>query len=195
MPRTPPPTPTSPKALYPVVKDLTDAEYGNSSGAGVGLCCNDMLGSFALEDLALPNIRALQMQQPPLVPPLQDLPESRVELKRRNSLIHSSAGAPLSSSSIGSDIPVPRNDDTASLTCMADDESHADTVSRRFDDSFVLTRQVCAPGWVDCGLGRKRVTRINAPFRVSLLGIPTQRVDSLGMCASRYWQSVLCQDD
>lgn len=150
------------QSLYPVVQDLTDAEYG-------GICCCDIeFGNFSLEDLVMPVVspRPLSnlsstfspshsrsnilgpLHPIPLSPLLSSSPKPKSH-KRGNSLGLLKLGAATQSSpfeghrrsySSPSTI-ISETEDSATVIYEAEERA-TDTV--RFDEVYVLTRQVSA---------------------------------------------------
>ena len=150
------------QSLYPVVQDLTDAEYG-------GICCCDIeFGNFSLEDLVMPivsprplsNLSSISspshskgkvlgpLHPPPLSPFLSSSPKPQSH-RRGNSLGILKLGAATESSlfeghrrsySSPSTI-ISETEDSTTVTCEAEERA-TDTV--RFDEVYVLTRQVSA---------------------------------------------------
>jgi hypothetical protein len=126
--------------LYPVVRDLTETEYGSSSGSRGGLCCGQMLGSFALEDLALPNVRALQLSNPP--------ESSREQHCRHRSTSQSTTTTDFSSTLQHTFMPATgcfkpiSTESSRSVTWSLDTQYPSEPEAFTFDKTFVLTRQV-----------------------------------------------------
>jgi calcium/calmodulin-dependent protein kinase I len=124
------------KSLYPVVQDLTDAEYG--------CCCCDScaLGSFSLEDLAIPVASPRTLADVPETPPC-NCEENRVRHHRRDNSLTSlfspridKAGHNRQNSAISS---ISGSGD--STTACTDLEEGVEIT--KFDEYYVLTRQVC----------------------------------------------------
>ena len=100
--------------LYPVVQDLTEAEYG---------CCSSgvVFGSFSLQDLASPN--AMPLPASPRNGLRNEHLSPRSVIHRENSLNHNpNAGVRERESTVGTTI-----------------REHSNS---RFEDTYVLTRQV-----------------------------------------------------
>ena len=137
-PNTTPRTPCM--ELYPVVRDLTETEYACSSGFRGSLCCSQMLGSFALEELALPNVRPLQLSNPPET--------SREQQNQNQSTSQSIAATDLSSRLHSTPMqatecfkPIPR-ESSSSATWSLGTQYKRKPEALPFDKTFVLTRQV-----------------------------------------------------
>lgn len=143
------PAAPSPDLLYPVVQDLTDAEYGT------GICCGGMMGAFSLEDLALPNINARPLPTEPACPSnpgrrkkghfrghsLFLFTPSMVRNAAVNHKRSSSAPDKVEScSTMKSTTPT-----ASSAENTEDDGDRKDAIA--FDDIFVLTRQVRFKSW------------------------------------------------
>jgi hypothetical protein len=120
--------------LYPVVQDLTDAEYGYGY-----CCCGSMLGSFSLEDLAVPVITPRALPPPP--PPSLKPPKAPNNSHRRGHSLFSltSSKSDLSHRRSNSS-PSMISEDSSSTFCTESEERVTD--STKFEESFVLTRQV-----------------------------------------------------
>jgi hypothetical protein len=130
--------------LYPVVQDLTDVEYGYGC-----CCCGSMLGSFSLEDLAVPVTTPRALPPPPLKPP-----KARRNLHRRSHSLFSLTSSKSDlyhRQSISS--PSMVSEDSSSTFCMESEERVTD--STKFEESFVLTRQVSTCRMVGNGSQRK----------------------------------------
>lgn len=134
---------TETQDLYPIVQDLTDAEYGNCC------CCDATLGSFSLEDLATPITSPRSLTPTPPTTP-KSLPlEPKKAHRRGHSLFglnmtsprgpsmhhrsHSSPGIPPESCP---------SEDTNTISTEAEERV---TEGSKFDDTYVLTRQVSNP--------------------------------------------------
>jgi len=129
--------------LYPVVQDLTEAEYGST-----GLFCGGMLGSFALEDLILPNASARSMS--PTASNSRSV--SSNNRKKRHPRGHSLLQLPSMARNAATNVVNHKRSNSApnsveisptvetSPTESSRDDGVNDHVS--FDDVFVLTRQV-----------------------------------------------------
>jgi hypothetical protein len=104
----------SAKDLYPVVQDLTDAEYG---------CCSSemIFGSFSLQQLAVPSPTPRSLPSPDRTQLQHDRKSSTQSMQRDNSLLHN-----------GSATEERESADSGEL-CGG---------PSRFEDNFVLTRQV-----------------------------------------------------
>jgi hypothetical protein len=157
-----PSTPTrtmevSTQSLYPVVQDLTDAEYGE-------ICCCDIeFGSFSLEDLVMPVISPLPISPPsqsrtksldllrppqsPLVSPSPSPPKQTKSHQRGSTLGRLKLRAATERSlfmghrrSISS--PSTIISEAEDFTTVAFEAEERVTDSVRFDEVYVLTRQV-----------------------------------------------------
>eukprot|EP00934_Nitzschia_sp_Nitz4_P001796 Nitzschia sp. Nitz4//scaffold149_size55946//41331//43213//NITZ4_006601-RA/size55946-snap-gene-0.113-mRNA-1//1//CDS//3329536830//1796//frame0 len=147
--------------LYPVVKDLTEAEYGGqpsvSSPCPSGFCCEGLLGSFTLEDLAIPILtpRSLDVSTPTISPKTtwrlgskQETRNERLQTpKAKSTSRHSHFRSISNPSSIGTSWT---EDSTQYSYVSTDSKSRSadrDTVlvdpNLSFDKIFVLTRQMC----------------------------------------------------
>mmetsp|Transcript_39709 Transcript_39709/g.95919 ORF Transcript_39709/g.95919 Transcript_39709/m.95919 type:complete len:415 (-) Transcript_39709:77-1321(-) len=104
--------------LYPVVQDLTEAEYG---------CCSSemVFGSFSLRDLANPNANAMQLSSSLRNGFRNEYPSPRIVVDRENSLI------------------VKPKDRVRERECV-DEITKRDHSHSRFEDNYVLTRQICS---------------------------------------------------
>lgn len=141
--------PASPCELYPVVQDLTDAEYSKDSTAG--LCCGEMLGGFSLEAVLIPNLKALQIPTLPGTATPKNTPRKQKH-NRGHSLFQLNAAVARNStlekhkrsnSAPNTMKPVPSKEfSSTTVSSTMEDETQRLEERLTFDDIFVLTRQV-----------------------------------------------------
>ena len=125
----------SPQELYPVVQDLTDVEYGYEC------CCCDtsMITPFSAEDLAMPVTTPKPIPLPP-----QPIKPSKKSHRRGNSLFSltsSTKSSTVSSHRRSFSSPSSVSEDSTTTFCT-ESEERVTMNSCRFEETFVLTRQV-----------------------------------------------------
>jgi hypothetical protein len=203
----------SAQSLYPVVQDLTDAEYG-------GMCCCDIeFGNFSLEDLVMPVVsprplsnlspisspshsrgKSLGLLLPSTSSPLSSSskPKSHKRgnslglLKLRTATERSLFNSHRRSYSSPSTIISEMEDSTTGVAFEAEEEERV-TNSVKFDEVYVLTRQVSTRRFWPLKMISRNVSHsFSFP---PLIDIPMQLVYNLGMYSSRKWLEILRQDD
>lgn len=130
----------SSRELYPVVHDLTDAEYGQDPTISSICCDGGMMGSFSIYDLVRPLHTPRSL---PLTPPTKQTSRPTHRPTRHGTkATRFSTGPPSSECQHGSQQIGFGSSNTlhTAATCSTIDTSGS------FDDDFVLTRQVSDVG-------------------------------------------------
>jgi hypothetical protein len=132
--------------LYPIVQDLTDAEYG---------CCSSemIFGSFSLQELVVPSTTPRSLPSPDRTQLQHDRKSSTQSMQRDNSLLENESA------------------DSGGL-CGG---------PSRFEDNFVLTRQVSS--WLPVFSVFFFSAILPTLDAIYILDFPLQNFNRLGMCS------------
>lgn len=117
---------------YPIVQDLTDAEYGCCA------CSSEMFGSFSIKDLAMPTTTPLSIPSPPRKQFKKSYPSSSSESPPQNPSPPQQQQHKRTHSLLLNEHHQPTNLHTNNILEF---DERAKEYSN-FSDNFVLTRQV-----------------------------------------------------